>query len=174
LCIDFSFVDLTGSRDRSLDGVLRDLVEQDALDWSAILAPDLTRDVPRYRFTFAIGVSRKENLPRVPRGILQVCQGFFFSGNRYVLGLEPVLDVDSNFLFGQIANVPDCRTNTIPAAQVLADRLGFRGRFDNDERGRSRFGRWSFVYGRRVLASARLCGLFRGCFFCCAFFAVAI
>ncbi len=108
-------------------------MKQHAFDRRAILAAHLTRDMPRDRFTFAIRVSREQDLARVFRCALEIGESFFLSRDSDVLGLETIFDVDADFLFRQIAHVADRRANAIAAAEVLADRLRFCGRLDDYE-----------------------------------------
>jgi len=105
--------------------VASDLVKKNAPDWSAVFSSDLSRDVPRDRFTFAIRIGREQNLAGLFRNILQLGKSFFLAGNRYVFRLETILDVDADFLFGKITDVTDCVANALTASEILADCLCF-------------------------------------------------
>src|SRR5207247_1359648 len=51
-----------------------------------------------------------------------------------VFGGEAVVDVHAELALRQVADVPHGRLDRVARAQVLADRLGLGGRFDDDER----------------------------------------
>src|SRR4051812_19262346 len=136
LRVHFALVDVARVLNRGLNGVASDLVEQNAPHRRAVLGFDLLGDVPGDCFPFAIRVGGEEDLARVTRGALQLSNRFFLSRDRYILGLEAVIDVDPDFLFRQIPNVTDGRPHSIRAAEILADGLRLRRRLDDYERGR--------------------------------------
>ena len=131
--VDLPLIDLSGICDRQLNGIASDLVEQHASHRRAILRLDLLRDVPGDRFAFAVGIGRQKDLSRSPRCSLQLRYCLLFAGNRDVLGLKAVVDVDTHFLLGQIADVTNCRTHPVRAPEILADRFRFRRRLDDYE-----------------------------------------
>ena len=134
LRINFLRINVTGVFDGPDDGFLRDFVEQHALDDGRTLALDLRLHVPRDGFTLTVRVGRDVDGLRGARRLLQFGDGLFLSGNRDVLRVEPILEVNTERLGGEIANVPNRRLHGIAGAQVLPNRLRFRRRFDDDER----------------------------------------
>src|SRR5204863_3802475 len=123
-----------------LDGVThriaRDLVKEHALDRDirrAALRFDLQRDVGGDGLALTIGVGGDEDFTRIPSRALQLRDRLFLSGNRNELRFE-ALDVDAELLLRQVHDVADGRTNAVSAAEVFADGLRLRGRFDDDER----------------------------------------
>ena len=140
LRFDLLAVDDAGVQDRALDRVLRDLVEEHALDRQtrrATLRRDLRRHVPGDRLALAIRVGGDQHFLAVLRRALQLGDRLFLAGDRNEVGREAVLDVDAELLLGQIHDVADRGANAVAAAEVLADRLRLGRRLDDDERARA-------------------------------------
>src|SRR5688500_753366 len=109
-------------------------MEEDPPDRRAAPTADLAGHVPRNRFPLAVRVSRNEDLARLLRGALQVGECLLLAGDGDILGLEPTIDVDAELLLGEVADVADSRLHLIGATEILADGLGLRRGFDDDER----------------------------------------
>src|SRR5881628_845619 len=131
LGVDFPLVDVEGMRQRMGDSVLGDLVEQDALHLAAVR--ELARHVPGDGLALAVRVGGEEHSLRGFRGLLDFGEGLGLLLDGHVLGREAVLDVHAELALRQIAQVPHRRLDGVARAQVLADRLGFGGRLDDDE-----------------------------------------
>ena len=86
-------IELERVLDRLLNGLLGDLVEQDAVD--VLLVADALGDVPGDGLAFAIGVGRQVDVLFVFRGLLELVDDFALAVNDLVLRLEVVLDVDA-------------------------------------------------------------------------------
>ena len=118
--------------DAVLDAFLRYLVELDAL--GGLLAREkLVGQMPGDRFTLAVGVGREQDLVGRLRGLLELLDDLLLAGNDLVRLLEPSLDVDAELL-GQVLDVALGGEHLVLRPQVLLDRLGLRGRLDDDER----------------------------------------
>jgi hypothetical protein len=65
--------------------------------------------------------------------VLQLLEHLLLAGDDLVRLLKAVLDVDPELL-GQVFDVPLRGDHLEPRAQVFLDRLGLRGRLDDDER----------------------------------------
>ena len=80
------------------------------------------------RFAFAVRIRRQINRVHAHSQLLQLGDDFFFTGNDYVLGLEIVINIDTQSALGQIFNVPERGLDRIAFAQILFNclRLGRR------------------------------------------------
>jgi hypothetical protein len=132
LRVDFLLVDVERIRDRVGHRVFGDFVKQDATHLAAVA--ELRRDVPGNRLAFAVGVGRDQHAFRALRRFLDFGEGLRLFLDRHVLGGEAVVDVHAEFPGRQVADVPHGRLHSEAAAEVLPDRLGLGGRFDDDQR----------------------------------------
>jgi hypothetical protein len=114
------------------DALLRDLVELDALRL-LLGRPELVGDVPGDGFTLAVGVGRQQDLVDVSRRLLEIGDDLLLAWNDLVRLLKSLLDVDAQLL-RQVFDVAFRCNDVEPGPQVLLDRLGLRGRLDDDER----------------------------------------
>ena len=125
-------VELARVADPVLDALLRDLVELDAL--GRLLGRfELLGDVPRNGLSLAVGVGGEQNFVDVFRRLFQLLQDLFFAWNDLVRLLKALLDIDAELL-GEVLDVSLGCDDVEPRPQVLLDRLGLRGRLDDDER----------------------------------------
>ena len=131
LGVDLVHVDLAGILDRLLDGVLGDLVEEDAADLRGVAAEEV-HDVPADGLSFAIRVGGDVDGVGLLRGGLQLADDLLFAFQDLVLREEGDL-VDAELALGQIADVADRRFDDVVLADELVDRLRFCGRLDDDE-----------------------------------------
>src|SRR5262245_20852320 len=97
--------------ERLLDGALRDLVKDDASELAfgslgRALPSEFLREVPADRLTFAVRVGREEHFVRVLRRLLQLVDDLLAGGQNLVVDVETLLDVDTQFALGQVADVP--------------------------------------------------------------------
>src|ERR1017187_3981513 len=115
-------------------GGFRDFVELDAEKLGAVLLAlqDLPQ-MPGNRLPFAIRVGRKVNVFRAFRCLLQFGDKCFPLGGDLVRRLEILLDLDTELALGQIPDVTHGGLHTEVRAQVLVDRLRFRGRFNDNQ-----------------------------------------
>lgn len=81
--------------------------------------------MPTDSFTFAIGVSGDVNLAGFLSDFLEITQHVLFAFDCDVFGLEAVVDVNAEFLGGEVADVSDGSADGVVGAQVLADGFGF-------------------------------------------------
>src|SRR5712664_3061546 len=125
-------VELAGLLERFEDRLLRDLVEQHAVD---VLPPraELLRDVPGDGFALAVGVGRQVDVLLVLGGLLDVLEHLRLALDDVVLGREVALDVDPELRLGQVHHVADGGLHLVVPPEVLAERLGFGRRLDDDE-----------------------------------------
>ncbi len=133
LRVHLVLVDVTSVRDRELDGVLGDLVEKHPPDGRAVLSADLACHVPRDRFAFPVRIGRKEYFARALRGSLELGKSLLLAGNRHVLRLEIVVDLDAQLLLGKIAQVADGGADAVASSEVLTNGLGLGRRLHNHE-----------------------------------------
>src|SRR5437870_3894233 len=108
--------------DRFLDGLLGDLVEEDALRGD--LGPlQLLVHVPGDGFTLAIGVGREQQAIRGLRGRLQVRHYLLLRLDHFVDRPEAVFDVHADLALRQVHHVADRRLHHVSGAEVLLDGL---------------------------------------------------
>ena len=138
LCVDEPVVDRPRLVERAHDRVLRDLVEDHALDGHLRLQH--LHEMPGDRLAFAILVRREEELVGVRESLLQVGDDLLLSGIDDVVRLEAVVDVDAERTeplplrlgdvlgpIGKVANVADTRPDGVAAAEVALDGSRLRG-----------------------------------------------
>src|SRR5437870_706467 len=125
-------VELAGLLERLEDRLLRDLVEQHAVD---VLRPraELLRDVPGDGFALAVGVGRQVDVLLVLGRLLDVLEHLRLALDDVVLGREVALDVDPELRLGQVHHVADGGLHLVVPPEVLAERLGLGRRLDDDE-----------------------------------------
>ncbi len=136
LRIHLAIVDLTRIPERLLNGLLGDLVEQDAVstNGSGQALPDLFRHMPGDGLSLAVRVGGQVNSRRGLGRLLQLGQSLCLAFDGDVLGLESVLHVNAELPGWQISQVPDGGLYVIARAEVLTDGLGLGGRLDDNER----------------------------------------
>src|SRR5205823_2832399 len=83
---------------------------------------------------FPVGVGGDQHAARRLGGFLDLGEGLCLFLDGDVFGGEAVLDVHAELALRQVAHVPHGRLDRVARAQVLADRLGLGGGFDDDER----------------------------------------
>jgi hypothetical protein len=117
--------------DAVLDALLRYLVELDALGDDLRLL-ELLGQVPCDGLPFTVGVGRQQDLAGALGGGLQLLDDLLLARDDLVRLLKALFDVDSELL-RKVLDVALRGQNLVLGAQVLLDRLGLRGRFDDDE-----------------------------------------
>src|SRR5206468_4542540 len=132
LRVEAVLVELAGLLERLEDRLLRDLVEQHAVD---VLPPraELLRDVPGDGFALAVGVGRQVDVLLVLGRLLDVLEHLRLALDDVVLGREVALDVDPELRLGQVHHVADGGLHLVVPPEVLAERLGLGRRLDDDE-----------------------------------------
>ena len=132
--------------ERLLHGVFGDFVEDDAADRNPRLE-DL-RQVPADRLAFAIRVGRQQQLGRVLDGGLEVRHLLPLVARDDVVRREVLLDIDTESApvllldllrdvrgrLREIANVTVARLDPVLVPEEAAQRLGLRGRLDDNQR----------------------------------------
>src|SRR6185436_2804871 len=103
LRVDLVHIDLARILDGFPDGVLRDLVEEDAADLLRVAAEEV-HDVPADRLALAIRVGGDENRGRLFRGRLQLADDLLFALEDLVGRLERLL-VHAQLALRQIAHM---------------------------------------------------------------------
>ena len=144
LRVDEALVDLARLVERAHDRVLRDLVEDHPLDGDLRLQ-DFAQ-MPRDRFALAILVRREQQLVGLLQLALEVGDDALLVGVDDVVGLELVIDVDTELAVGrarlrrnvrcalrQVADVADAGFDRVVVAEVAGDGPRFRGGLDDDE-----------------------------------------
>ena len=127
-----------------LHRLLRDLVEGDTVDDDrflallllALLAAEIVTakflgEMRGDGFPFAVRIGRQIDGGGRLRELLQPRQDLLFAGDNDVLGLEVVVDVDTQRLLGQIFDVPQRCFNVEAFTEIFIDRLSLRRRFDD-------------------------------------------
>ena len=125
---------------------LRDLVEGDAMDDDLILAllllallaieivaAEFFREMRGNSLAFAVRIRRQIDGRGALGELLQPRQYLLFAGDDGVLGLEVVLDIDTQHFLGQVFHVPKRGFHVEAFAEIFIDRLRLRGRFDDYE-----------------------------------------
>ena len=84
------------------------------------------------RFALTIRVRREIDSRGGLRFLLQIRQNFFFSRNDDVLGLEVVLDVDTDLALRQIFHMTQRGFDLVVFTEIFVDRLRLCRRFDDD------------------------------------------
>src|SRR5439155_16476425 len=132
LRVEAVLVELAGSLERREDRLLRDLVEEHAVD---VLPPraELLRDVPGDRLALAVGVGRQVDVLLVLGGLLDLLEDLRLALDDVVLGREVALDVDPELRLGQVHHVADRGLHQVVPPEVLAERPGLGRRLDDDE-----------------------------------------
>ena len=117
----------------------RDLVERDAMDGNATAALPLGLRLTQFfiqvrcdRFALTIRVRREIDSRGGLRFLLQIRQNFFFSRNDDVLGLEVVLDVDTDLALRQIFHMTQRGFDLVVFTEIFVDRLRLCRRFNDD------------------------------------------
>src|SRR6184192_1204502 len=132
LRVEAVLVELAGLLERLEDRLLRDLVEQHAMD---VLPPraELLRDVPGDGLALAVGVRRQVDVLLVLGGFLDVLEHLRLALDDVVLGREVALEVDPELRLGQVHHVADRGLHLVVPPEVLAERPGLGRRLDDDE-----------------------------------------
>src|SRR5690606_6302325 len=132
---------------RFLDRARGDLGEHHPLQLLALeqaaLAQDL-RDVPADRLALAVRVGRQPDALGATRGLGDRLDVLFVLVDQLVAHPEAVVRIDRAFLRHQVADVAVRGQDLEVLAEVLVDRLGLGGRFDDEK-----------VLGHRGLGSGR-------------------
>ena len=113
-----------------------------------------SRDVPRDRLAFAIGVGREVDDVDRPSPLLDLGDDLALAADDDVLGREAVLDVDAHLGLRQVHDVADRRLDGEAIAQIFLDGLGLGRRLDDDERPLARLRLARRRLGVRVVASS--------------------
>ena len=146
LGVDELEVDVARVLDGRADGLLGDLVEDDAPDrhlWLEHLA-----QVPADRLALAVGVGGQQHLGRVLHRRAQLADPAGLVARDDVVRAEAVVDVDRHRaprlvldlgrdlagVLGEVADVADAGLDAVLVAQQSRERPGLGRRFDNDER----------------------------------------
>ena len=120
---------------RVVDGVvdrrLGDLVEHHPLHRHLRL--QVLEEVPADGFALAVLVGREVELDGVLQRRPQVLDHLLAAFGQLVRRLEPVVDVDGETLRRQVGDVAHRGAHVVVVAEELRDRLGLRGRLDDDE-----------------------------------------
>ena len=127
-------VDLARVLERLAHGPRRDLVVLHAKDRLA-LAGRLERlaQMPRNRLPLAVRIGRQIDDIALLGGFAQLLDHLGLLRRDDVFGRKMVLDVDAQFAFRQVADVPHGGLHQVILAQHLANRLGLGRRFHNHE-----------------------------------------
>ena len=146
LGVDEALVDVAGLGERTLDRVLRDLVEDHAAHRDLRLQH--LAEVPGDRLALAVLVRREQELVGLGELLLEVGDDSLLVRVDDVVRLELVLDVDAELavlraLFlrdvrcalRQVADVTDAGLDGEAAAEVAGDRPRLGGGLDDDETG---------------------------------------
>ena len=83
-------------------------------------------------FAFAVRVRREIDGVRRGRQLLQLGDDFFFAGNDDVVGLEIIINIDTESALGQIFDVPERGFDREALTQIFLDSFRLGRRFDND------------------------------------------
>ena len=84
-------------------------------------------------FPLAVRVARQVDSVGRRGGLLQSLDDGGLGWADFIRRLEAVLDVDAQYLLGQVHDVPVRCLDRVVAAEIFIDRLGLRRRFDDDE-----------------------------------------
>ncbi len=151
-------VELQRRLDGLLDGLLGDLVEEDARGGHLALL-ELLEDVPGDGLALAVGVGGEEDAVDALGRRLELGDHLLLRLDDLVDRLEPVLDVHADLALGQVHHVAHRGLHHVARAQVLLDRLRLGGRLHHHQRGALRAG-GSVGLAARLLAGG-LAGLRR-------------
>src|SRR5213592_2943478 len=132
LRVEAVLVELAGVPERLEDRLLRDLVEEHAVDVPPAPA-ELLHDVPGDGLTLAVGVGGEVDVLLVLGGLLDLLEHLRLALDDVVLGREVALDVVPELRLGQVHHVADGRLHLVVAPEVLAERPGLGRRLDDDE-----------------------------------------
>ncbi len=134
LGINLGLVDITGRTKCFLDGVLGDLVEEDAPGGHGNV--QLGGYVPRNCLALAVRIGGEQDLTRRLGGFLDIAQRLGLALDGDVLGLEApalLVDLDAKLARREIAQVSHRGLHCVASAQVLADGPRLGGRLHNDQ-----------------------------------------
>jgi hypothetical protein len=113
-------------------GLLRDLVEQDAVDVALARAEPL-RDVPGDGLTLAVGVGGEVDVLLVLRRLPDLGEDLGLAVDHLVVGGEVVLDVDTQLRLRQVDHMADRRLHLVVPPEVLPQRLRLGRGLDDHE-----------------------------------------
>ena len=134
LGLDLLHVQNTRILQRPRHGGLRDLAELHPLEALRMLRkPEVVRHMEGNRLALAIRVCRQDDGVGAPRLPLQLLQDLRLPANGDVVRLESVLDIDSQLLRREIANMPHGGCHVESSPEVAPDRPGLRRGFHDDE-----------------------------------------
>jgi len=157
LGIDQIHVDIARMGDGVLNGVLGDLVEDDAFDRNRRF--ELIEQVPSDGLTLAVLIRREYELVCFLEQLLELGHLLLLLRRHDIDRLETVVDVDAearprltlvlgrNLIstLGQIADVSDRGVHDIAVAEIARDAADLVGRLDNDEGGQGCSPRFSML-----------------------------
>ena len=119
--------------DGGAHGVLRDLVEGDAMHRLVPRRRGRLDDVPGNRLALAVGVGGEIDGARALDGGLQLLDRVGLIVRDDIGGREIVLDIDADAPIRQVADVAHRGAHGVAGAEILGDRLRLRGRLDDHE-----------------------------------------
>ena len=131
LGLDQVHVDVARVVDSFEDGRLGNLVEDDAAGLFDRQAEGFSQ-VPGNGLSFAVFIGSQPDRIRFCGGGAQFGYRLLLVGRNFVLGFETVLDVDTQTVFLQIADVSEAGFDCITFPEKLFNRLGLGRRLHND------------------------------------------
>ena len=155
LGIDERGRDLAGTGNGLVDRALGDLVEDDPvhrLRVEHVRIAEKLGDVPRDRLAFPVGISRQIERFRLLHRAAQGVDVLRVARDGLVVHQEAVLRLDRTVFGNQIPHMPVRGKDFEVGSQVLLDRSGLGGRFNNQE-----------VSGHRLGCSLSVCRTQIGC-----------
>ena len=117
---------------RLQDSTFRNLVIHDAIDRFLRLF-ELLGEVPTDGFTLPVRVRGEVDGIHLLRRFCQCLDNLPLAADEDIFGGEGVLNIDTELLFRQIADMSDRGFNEVIPTQNLFDGFRFRRRFHNDE-----------------------------------------
>ena len=113
------------------DGVLGDLVEDDAARAAAVQAQGL-HEVPGDGLPLAVLIGSQPDEARSIGGLLELRHHFLLVSGHDIFRLESGVDVDAELLVLQVTDVAETGLDRISLAQIFLDRLRLGRRLDYD------------------------------------------
>ncbi|OQA39995.1 MAG: hypothetical protein BWY49_01200 [Candidatus Omnitrophica bacterium ADurb.Bin314] len=133
-------VDITGMFERAQYGLLRDLMEFDALYPEVLVRfAENIRQMPADGLPLPVRVGRKIHGDFARGGGLEVFGRLDILRRNDVLGREIVREVHTHPALGKVPDVAHGGFNLVILAEEFIDGPGFGGRFDDDEMSRARY-----------------------------------
>ena len=131
LGVDQVGVDAAGMLDGLLDGILGDLVENNAAGMVVLQAQDIEQ-MPGDGFSFAVFIGSQPDGLGLAGGLGQFADQFLLVGRKFVQRLESMIYIYAESFLAQVPDMTEARHHFVVLSQEAFDSLGFGGRFDND------------------------------------------